>query len=350
VNSDKAASPVDQSKLTADENALTNAENNQASGTMKDQQQVQQAQLALQSAQLSVQNAQAAVAVKQAPPQPGTLDQAKAQVVQAQTSLAAAQKTLSETTLTSPAAGTIATVGGSVGDTVAGGGASGSASSSTGSSSGSGSASGTGAAAAASTSSSSSSSASSSAFITLTNLDTLQVTAGFSESDAVKVKLGQPAAVTFSALPNVTANAKVVAIALTSTVVSNVVTYNVTVDFDGRVGSVKPGMTASVAVTTAEASNVLTLPASAVPTSGTTGTVQVQQANGKTATRTIGIGLRGDNAVEITSGLSAGDKVVTTVASVASGTGTGTGTGTGFGGGARFGGGGFGGLGSGIGR
>jgi macrolide-specific efflux system membrane fusion protein len=174
----------------------------------------------------------------------------------------------------------------------------------------------------------------------------LQVTAGFSESDAVKVKVGQPAVVTFSALPSVSANARVVAIALTSTVVSNVVTYDVTVDFDGRVGSVKPGMTASVAVTTAEADNVLTLPASAVPTSGTTGTVQVQQANGKIVSKTIGIGLRGDNSVQITSGLAAGDKVVTTVASIASGSGTGLGTGTG----ARFGGGGLGGLGGGIGR
>jgi macrolide-specific efflux system membrane fusion protein len=165
----------------------------------------------------------------------------------------------------------------------------------------------------------------------------------------VKVKVGQPASVTFSALPNVTANAKVVAIALTSTVVSNVVTYNVTVDFDGRVGAVKPGMTASVAVTTAEADNVLTLPASAVPTTGTTGTVQVQQANGKTTSQTIGIGLRGDNAVEITSGLKAGDKVVTTVASVA--TGTGVTTGTGAAGGGRFGGaGGLGGFGGGLGR
>ncbi len=128
-------------------------------------------------------------------------------------------------------------------------------------------------------------------------------------------------------------------------------TYDVTVDFDGRVGSVKPGMTATVAVTTAEADNVLTLPASAVPTSGTTGTVQVQRSNGKTVRTTIGIGLRGDNSVQITSGLSAGDKVVTTVASGATGTGTGAG-GLGTGTGARFGGGGggLGGLGGGIGR
>ena len=162
------------------------------------------------------------------------------------------------------------------------------------------------------------------------------------------MKVGQPATVTFSALPNVTASARVTAIALTSTVVSNVVTYDVTVNFDGRVGSVKPGMTASVAVTTAEADNVLTLPASAVPTTGTTGTVQVQQSNGKTVAKTIGIGLRGDNSVEITSGLSVGDKVVTTVATGATGTGAGLGTGVG----ARLGGGfgGAAGLGAGIGR
>ena len=173
------------------------------------------------------------------------------------------------------------------------------------------------------------------------------MTAGFSESDAVKVKVGQPAVVTFSALPSVSENARVVEVALTSTVVSNVVTYDVTVDFDGRVDSVKPGMTATVAVTTSERDGVLNLPASAVPTNGTTGTVQVLQPNGKTAPATIGIGLRGDNAVEITSGLKLGDKVVTQVAAAATGAGTGVGTGTG----ARFApGGGFGGFGGGIGR
>ena len=124
--------------------------------------------------------------------------------------VATAQKTLAETILTSPASGTIATVGGSVGDTVAGGGASGARRRLRRARPGSGSASGTGAGSASSSTSSSSSSSSSSGFITLTNLDTLQVTAGFSESDAVKVKVGQPAAVTFAALPTVTANAQVV--------------------------------------------------------------------------------------------------------------------------------------------
>jgi macrolide-specific efflux system membrane fusion protein len=126
--------------------------------------------------------------------------------------------------------------------------------------------------------------------------------------------------------------------------------------------SVKPGMTASVQVTVQEAQGVVALPASAVLARGTNATVQVENGNDPKATTTkpITVGLRGDETVEIKSGLAAGDKVVVTrtSGSTASGTGatasrTGTGTGTGAGvtgavtgGGGGFGGGGFGGGGA----
>ena len=55
---------------------------------------------------------------------------------------------------------------------------------------------------------------------------------------------------------------------------------------------------------------MITLPTSAVSTTGTTETVTVKAKNGTESTKTITIGLRGDNAVEITNGLSVGDQVV----------------------------------------
>ena len=81
------------------------------------------------------------------------------------------------------------------------------------------------------TSASSTSSAGSagSGFITLTDLATLQVEAGFAETDAAKIELGQPATVTFNALPNQELQGKVSEIDVNSETVSNVVTYNVTV-------------------------------------------------------------------------------------------------------------------------
>jgi len=69
-------------------------------------------------------------------------------------------------------------------------------------------------------------------------------------------------------------------------------------------------MTANVAVTIAERPGVLTLPTSAVTAQGSTTTVQVAAANGKTVARTITLGMRGDTSVEITSGLNVGDKIV----------------------------------------
>ena len=87
----------------------------------------------------------------------------------------------------------------------------------------------------------SSSSSSSSGFITISEISGLEVTAGFSESDVADVKVGQTAAVTFSALTDTTVAGKVTAIDSTSTVTSNVVTYNVTIALDNPPATVKSG-------------------------------------------------------------------------------------------------------------
>ena len=80
-----------------------------------------------------------------------------------------------------------------------------------------------------------------------------------------KIKDGQPATVTVDALPGTKLAAHVVAIDTTSTVVSNVVTYNVTFAFDNPTpAGVKPGMTAEVDVIVAETDNVVHVPTSAV--------------------------------------------------------------------------------------
>ena len=78
-------------------------------------------------------------------------------------------------------------------------------------------------------SASSSSNRSSSTFLTIANTSDLQVVAGFAEADATKIAVGQPATVTFSALTNTSASGRVTAVSPVSTVVSNVVTYDVTI-------------------------------------------------------------------------------------------------------------------------
>ena len=79
------------------------------------------------------------------------------------------------------------------------------------------------------TSTSSSTSGSSSGVVTIGTSQKLEVVAGFAEADATKIKVGQPATVTLPALTNTTVAGKVTAVSPTSTVMSNVVTYDVTI-------------------------------------------------------------------------------------------------------------------------
>jgi multidrug efflux pump subunit AcrA (membrane-fusion protein) len=280
-----------QAAALKDSQAVQSAQTSQQAAALKDSQAVQSAQQQLASAQLGQQSTAAGNAVKQTPPTSGTVASDRASIDNAQGQLDTAQTNLNDATLTAPVAGTVSALNGEVGETSSG--------SSTSSSSSS------------SSSSTASAGSAGSGFVTLTDLTTLQVIAGFSETDAAKIALGQPATVTFNALPNQELQGKVSTIDIDSIVVSNVVTYNVTVSILNAPASVKPGMTANVAVTTARVDDVLNLPSSAISGTGTTATVQLQQAGGKTTVaRTVTLGLRGDTAVQIVSGLSVGNTIV----------------------------------------
>jgi len=358
------------SQISQDQSALAQAQNAQTTGVAKDQQAVTQAQNQLSQAQLQVTSTVAQNNVKEEPPQVGDLSTAQAAVTQAQAQVESAQQTMGWTTLVAPASGVVTGINGVVGQAVSGGGLTATAGSTTASagtgstgssgagatgSSGGGStgSSGAGGGSGGTTASASSSSSSASAgttFITITNLDSLTVKAGFAETDATKLQVGQPAVVTFNALPNLQAAATVTEVDVNSTLVSNVVTYFATVALTNTPAGVKPGMTASVTVTVGKREGVLTLPSAAVRGNGTTGTVTTMDGTAQRA-ETVSVGLRGDTSVEITSGLNVGDTVVlpsSTVSGISSQLTTGAFRGLGGfaglgGGGARLGGGGGGG-------
>jgi multidrug efflux pump subunit AcrA (membrane-fusion protein) len=321
--SSQSAVSQDNDKVSSDETAVQTAIAAVAATRLKNAQSLHGAQNQVAQAKMQQQTNAASNAVKSAPPQPGDLAAARAAVLQAQIALAQARKALRETTLRAPIAGVVATVDGSIGDTVSGGGGSGSNASS-----------GSGSSAAGSSGSGSGSTSSSLA--TITGTGKLQVVAGFSEGDAASIKVGQPATASISALPGVTLGAKVIAIDSTATTVSNVVTYNVTFALTGTNAELKPGMTADVAVITAERDNALHVPTTAVTGSGANARVTVLR-NGQQVSTPVVAGLRGDDSTEITSGLSPGDTVVLptlTLPSSSSGAGSST-FGTGAGGG-RF--------------
>ena len=178
--------------------------------------------------------------------------------------------------------------------------------------------------------------------MTIDNLSSLQVVAGFAEADAASIAVGQGATVTLAALPDTEVAGRVVAVSPTSTVVSNVVTYDVTIAMIGSPSTVKDGMTADVSIIVAIARNVLELPNAAITTVGTTSTVQLVQGS-STVTTDVTIGLVGESDTQITSGLKAGEKVQEAAATSTGATGASSSTGSsGFGGLGGFGGGGAG--------
>jgi multidrug efflux pump subunit AcrA (membrane-fusion protein) len=249
-----------------------------------------------------------------------------------------AERAVAATVLRAPASGTIAEITGAVGDTVSAG-SSGSGGSSDSSDSdatsggaqpdgGDGSAGGTGG----------SDSSSGSGFMTLATLDKLELQVSFSESDIGKLKVGQAATVSITALPDVKLAAKVVSIASLPDTSGNVVEYPVTLRLKQHDDQLKPGMTASAEVVVSQVDGAVTVPSAAI---GPGDSVTVR-ADGKDETRRVTTGLVGDSTTEVVSGLKAGDEVVIESTPVTTG-GAGGGAGGGLGGRGAFGGGGVGG-------
>ena len=323
ANSDQPGSQqqaTDQATVAKDRDAVQNAQDAQQSGAIKDQQSLDQAQSSVNSAQASLTATEAGNAVKSQPPKVGDLASAQAAVAQAQASVETAQETVNNTTLVAPAPGTVASIASQVGETV--GSSGGSSSSSSSSSSSTGSSSGGGGGGATGASGTASSASSSSGFMVLTNVSNLQVLAGFTEGDAAKLQVGQPATVTVAALPGKELAATVSEIDTLQTVVSNVVTYNVLFNLNDTVPGLKPGMTANVAVIVSEKDNVLHVPTAAVSlrTGGSTVTVM----NGKKQQSVpVVTGLRGDNGTEVDSGLTEGQLVVVSTGTSTRSAGTG---------------------------
>jgi HlyD family secretion protein len=288
VQAQQKAVATDQTALTQTQTALTNAQNNQTIGLGKDQSSIASAQRQLTSAQASYQSTLAANRVKEAPATDAALAQQAASVAQARAAVDNAQRAVDQTVLKAPIDATVTAVSGRVGDQA-----------------------------------STAGSAGATGFITLDDLTGLQVKAGFSEADAAKVQVGQAAALTFDALTNVSLTGKVVAVDATQTLVQNVVTYSVYISLDSVPAGLKPGMTASADVVVDKRESVLLLPSSAVRGTGTTAQVTVKTGTTEES-RTVQIGLRGDQSVEIVSGLNVGDVVITrTTSSAGAGAGAG---------------------------
>jgi HlyD family secretion protein len=206
---------------------------------------------------------------------------AEQQLTNAQLALQLAQDKLAGTTITAPVAGRVLSIAGAVGAQQTPGG---------------------------------------SGFIVLGGVDENDVRAQFSEADVGQLKIGQSATITLPNRPGATLNGKVSQIDPAGVISGRLVRYGVVIAFDDAPDDLLLGESANVSVVTSSVDNVLYLPSPAVfgVVNGTgtnrtgtngTGTVTVH-ANGRDTTRTVQVGLRGDQFTEIRSGLGEGDQVV----------------------------------------
>jgi len=236
----------------------------------------------VQSAQNSLDNLIASTNVSMQPAKQTAIDSASAQLANAQAAYDQAKRNLDAATITAPVAGDIASISTAVGGNVP------------------------------TTSAPATTSANATGFIVLTNVSSLEITGSFSEADAAKIQSGQVATFTFDALPNANATGKVIGVDLLPTTSSGVTSYNATFSIDGTVPGLKPGMTATPTVEVGVATGVIQVTAQAITSRGTRSTVNlVTTVKGKeviTPTRVV-VGLKGDSADEIQSGLKVGDKV-----------------------------------------
>jgi multidrug efflux pump subunit AcrA (membrane-fusion protein) len=190
-------------------------------------------------------------------------------------------------------------------------------------------------------SSNSSSSSSSNAILYIGDYSKPYVKVQANEVDITSIHAGQKATMTLSAFPDKTFVGSVDQVDTAGTISSGVVTYNVYVTFVAPPSDIKPGMSASVTIQTARKDNVLMVPTGAVQTTNGQATVRVL-TNGKISSVPVETGLSSDTDIEITSGLSEGETVVTNIiTSTTQSTGQTTSPFSGLGGGGRgFGGGG----------
>ncbi len=154
------------------------------------------------------------------------------------------------------------------------------------------------------------------------------------QTDAAKVKVGQPATMTFDAVPNFTMPGQVATVNPVGTVTQGVTTYDVKVSFAQQNSAIKPGMSVNATITTASSSNAIQVPSSAITTRGNFSLVKVATiapgssalASSTNARRSgitvpasqvtiknvpVTLGLSNDTTTEIVSGLTPGEYVVT---------------------------------------
>ena len=141
----------------------------------------------------------------------------------------------------------------------------------------------------------------------------LQVKVNIDETDISRVKVGQTVTIGLDAYPDATLDAQVTDVAAAATTIQGVVNYVVTVSLNPAQIPVKIGMTANANIVVANIDNVLLVPNVAVRAANNTHYVTIQKAPGQTQEVEVKLGLANEQETEVLSGLSEGQRVVTSI-------------------------------------
>lgn len=151
--------------------------------------------------------------------------------------------------------------------------------------------------------------------VVLQDVGNLYLEANVGEGNISTIALGQSVAVTYDAFPGTKYTATISSIDPAATQEGTIINYKIKALIT-EVDLIKPGMTANMAIVTAEKPGVLTIPARVI-TKREDGVSQVEKVvttrgkRYKTQLVTVTTGLKGDgDMLEVTSGLSAGEQVI----------------------------------------
>jgi HlyD family secretion protein len=258
------------------QDALAVAKRNADLNDARDRQAVETAKQSTKQAESAVKATDAANAAKEQPGRPADIAAARATVEGAKASLQQAQDRLSEYTIVSPFDGVVTAVAikqGEVGSPTT-------------------------------------------SAITVITASGFLVRVGFPEIDAARIEAGDPATVTFDALPETPIKGKVESVEPSATTVNGVSTYFARVLLESIPPTVRVGMSASVKVLFDTRTKVVTVPLVAVgQTEDGTASVKrvVTPGDDKTPNKieviTVETGATANGSVEIVSGIKIGDVV-----------------------------------------
>lgn len=140
---------------------------------------------------------------------------------------------------------------------------------------------------------------------------TMQAEISLNEIDAIEIKEGDSAVLTFNVLNEEIINGIVKKVDTIGEVSSGIVSYGVVISFETENKFLKPGMSVEVDIMAEKAENVLMINSSAIMEDKNGNEfVMVLAANGKTEKKNIKTGLSDNVNIEIVSGLNEGDRII----------------------------------------